>query len=1299
MALFQPSNITPSSFAGFGQGTVDANDSVRVSWQLNGNSPMVAFKIDIYRNTGDSIQDTTPIVTSGKITVTPVYPVDNKGNPIFYTYTPNTTWQLWSSNEITNGNAYKLKITQWWNNDNYIEQFSESAFITRAKPTLTIDVSRTAQTNLIKGASYHFESTSAFSPTSSDLGIIYCSSISNIVGTRDNIEALSEMAFGQVAPSSWGLNDTNDIIDNAYSLSNLKFDFVFDHFNGDVSTISYLTADGKITNNDLIINSYKHTFTATYNQAQGDNVNSVEWQFVDNDGNIIDDTGSISTAQFSYTYDGLLSGKTYKIRCIAVTENGQIVDTGFINVYCTYTQVQNTGDLSLECKNDTSVKLTWGAAVNIPKTSESGTYTVDTNKQTLTLNENSFVGWDEVNSEEMNFTQPNTIGWKGLLNRHKHIVANVTVTPTITYKTFNITTNIQKMLDVYYHDNNILPDDLFDNNTDVRFCGNRNFVLAYGVGGQYIAKSSDGEIWTGGDKAITATKIIYANNKFIGVGTYIGENAVINSTNGENWSGIILSETELDNYNWFDIAYGNGKYIMIGKAKSGNLGYRYIATSTDGTIWQYKYEYGLGNFTHYNINFVNDRFYMTVFEDDDVMGSYCRYSLTGENDWVGITLDNQPTVSGLRTDVVYNGSVYAFCYIKNNYLYSAYSTDGVHFKSKIIKNIVSTDSANYGLSAGLGFFYLVVSSLSGSSYTNLLYRSTNGETWEQEPNISWAGKRFTFSTLAIGKFFWWDSTPTGKTTRLFYTTASYISTATFTPNNEWAKDITVYQKSNNVRTVQIGEQQGLTRPIEIGFILTSWFGNGLGDNVTASFGYSGYSVNSTGQTIIPINNLTAFKGLSSTFNLDNITINRNGNNITVIVYTPTKTESGIQNSQTGTVTIQVITDDTFNDTVNYFHTIWETSNLRLKLYEFNDGENLPFIYSAYLYSYSGNTETLIAHTDDINDIDGIYDLQAVIYVTNNKLTFTLLKANENQGIESYTILSQREVDISNYAMTDITAIKLIGKQICDWLYIGKGEKALSELSTSNYQPYWNSDTLFLANFKDELLNAGTFSTSGNIRNAIYRQDKDSNNLEIVYRIPTAVTQLKDYTLRSKERCKYVIFYSDSTEYSTPIESTETCRNFTAYTLIEAKQDEEYPTAFHVVKVWRFGNNINAGSITNNNAPTFLNNFTKYPLRQINTQAPISGTLSALLSNVRDGEYADTVEQMQRLFDISLSNNHFFLKDMKGNLYEVAPSGAIQQTINTKSAVQQVTVSIPYKEVGDASDVSIIQLPTDDGWEE
>ena len=140
MPLYQPSNITPSSFAGMGAGVIDANDQVSISWQVNGTAALIGFSVAIYENTTAS-----DLVHrfSYSLTNNPFYGTDEKGNPRFYVYEPGSTW---AANGLSNGNTYKLKITQIWKNNpgdseemqKQTYQNSDVIFVARAKPSVSV---------------------------------------------------------------------------------------------------------------------------------------------------------------------------------------------------------------------------------------------------------------------------------------------------------------------------------------------------------------------------------------------------------------------------------------------------------------------------------------------------------------------------------------------------------------------------------------------------------------------------------------------------------------------------------------------------------------------------------------------------------------------------------------------------------------------------------------------------------------------------------------------------------------------------------------------------------------------------------------------------------------------------------------------------------------------------------------------------------------------------------------------------------------------------------------------------------
>lgn len=134
MALYRPTNITPSSFSGLGNGTVDATKDMVVSWQVEGASAMTAYQIVIQQNDTDSTQ----VYDSGKVELeTPFFGTTFTGNTQRFSATIAASALTGLSNGYANG--YKMLITQWWSEDDSVQQVQPSYFITRSEPTLMMD--------------------------------------------------------------------------------------------------------------------------------------------------------------------------------------------------------------------------------------------------------------------------------------------------------------------------------------------------------------------------------------------------------------------------------------------------------------------------------------------------------------------------------------------------------------------------------------------------------------------------------------------------------------------------------------------------------------------------------------------------------------------------------------------------------------------------------------------------------------------------------------------------------------------------------------------------------------------------------------------------------------------------------------------------------------------------------------------------------------------------------------------------------------------------------------------------------
>lgn len=134
MAIFQPKFIIPDLRSGLGLGVVDAAQPLTVSWRINGASALTAFSLSIFSNNAASTQ----IYTTGQLSDgCPAYGTSSAGEAQIFEYTIPAS-ELASAG-ITNGNEYKLVITQWWGTSSSIVQSSASVFRTRATPLLSIN--------------------------------------------------------------------------------------------------------------------------------------------------------------------------------------------------------------------------------------------------------------------------------------------------------------------------------------------------------------------------------------------------------------------------------------------------------------------------------------------------------------------------------------------------------------------------------------------------------------------------------------------------------------------------------------------------------------------------------------------------------------------------------------------------------------------------------------------------------------------------------------------------------------------------------------------------------------------------------------------------------------------------------------------------------------------------------------------------------------------------------------------------------------------------------------------------------
>lgn len=283
---------------------------------------------------------------------------------------------------------------------------------------------------------------------------------------------------------------------------------------------------------------------------------------------------------------------------------------------------------------------------------------------------------------------------------------------------------------------------------------------------------------------------------------------------------------------------------------------------------------------------------------------------------------------------------------------------------------------------------------------------------------------------------------------------------------------------------------------------------------------------------------------------------------------------------------------------------------------------------------------------------------------------------------------------------EITALTLMGAQTTDYLWVSAQSLTAQQmealLGDGTFVPSFDESTLLLANFKDGLQAGnldGVFG-SGLQGFSIYRYETGAQTLKRIADVTLDKLAIVDCGAKSQVPVRYYMFGIGTDTYTTaPIISEEITPVFWDWTVLECAQDEN--GTYRPSGIFRFGKNLSSGSIGNNNQPGVLQNFTPYPTVQPSPANYRSGTLSSLIGSIdREGNYSDTTELRDRIYALSVTQRTLFLKDRKGDLWQIRTSDAVSMSTADATREQAQIVSIPWVETADAETARIVLLPGD-----
>lgn len=221
---------------------------------------------------------------------------------------------------------------------------------------------------------------------------------------------------------------------------------------------------------------------------------------------------------------------------------------------------------------------------------------------------------------------------------------------------------------------------------------------------------------------------------------------------------------------------------------------------------------------------------------------------------------------------------------------------------------------------------------------------------------------------------------------------------------------------------------------------------------------------------------------------------------------------------------------------------------------------------------------------------------------------------------------------------------------------------------------------------------------------LYRQQEGKLALQKIGEFPISQTSVYDFGAASGQGpYTYLLFQAKAgdpsatpatktTYLSGAVESNEVAPTRYYWALLDC--EEEQAGVYRVKQEYDFKNNLDSGTVSNNNSPNVLQNFTAFPAVQLSPANYKSGTLSALIGKANMGNYVqDTLALREALLGLSTTQNELFLKSSKGDVMTIKINGAISFSVVDTATAQPQSVSVPWIEIDDTP-VSIVAYPGD-----
>lgn len=279
-------------------------------------------------------------------------------------------------------------------------------------------------------------------------------------------------------------------------------------------------------------------------------------------------------------------------------------------------------------------------------------------------------------------------------------------------------------------------------------------------------------------------------------------------------------------------------------------------------------------------------------------------------------------------------------------------------------------------------------------------------------------------------------------------------------------------------------------------------------------------------------------------------------------------------------------------------------------------------------------------------------------------------------------------------------LKLCGAQVCDYLYVQSTPVGTTNFLSVDSEPsQWGSSTLLLSKF-DENLVGGNSALVGNLSGyKLMRKKGDENSIKYVATLDEKFSgrYIVDYMVANDSAYTYYIYPFGNTSASgvvlSPFVTKEVTPKWDYWSLLVVDETDE-ENVFYLNKMFKFELNLATDDMNNNAVCSITQNFTQYPTIQYGTANYWSSALTSLCGFISCGncDYVQTPDIVAEFKELSTDGRRKFLKDMDGNVWEVKVTAPINISTDDATLARVKSVKVSWTEVGNASDVSVINNP-------